>query len=130
MPCVFIQIVIVCLRHIAVGKTNLKHAFQLWESLQASNGSDIYKMEEQLITVISSFALMSVLASSGIQLSSIEILAVEPASVNDVPGWWRDKVVLDSDSNLLAEGPAVVGSLAPSGARKPFPQIRLVYISG
>ena len=85
-------------------------------TVQATNGSDIYKMEEQLITIISSNALITVLASSGLQLSSVEILAVEPASVSDVPGWWKDKVVLDSDSSILAQSPAIVDTLAPEQA--------------
>ena len=87
-------------------------------ALQASSGSDIYRMEEQLITIITSNALINVLGSSGLQFSGIEILAVEPASIADVPGWWTEKVVLDSDSGLIAQAPAITSSLAPTGSSK------------
>ena len=82
---------------------------------QASIGSDIYKMEEQLITIITSSALTNVLASSELQFSDIEILAIEPASTTDVPGWWTEKVELDADSGLIAQAPTITSSLAPSG---------------
>ena len=87
-------------------------------ALQASSGSDIYKMEEQLITIITSNALINVLGSSGLQFSGIEILAVEPASITDVPGWWTEKVVLDSDSSLIAQAPDLNSSLAPTASSK------------
>ena len=77
-------------------------------------------MEEQLITIITSNALINVLASSGLQFSTIEILAVEPASITDVPGWWTQKVVLDADSGLIAQAPAIASSIAPAGSSEAF----------
>ena len=55
---------------------------------QAANGSTVYRMEEQLLTLLNSMALLNVLRSSGVKLSNIELLAAEPASDADLPGWW------------------------------------------
>lgn len=55
---------------------------------QAANGSTVYRMEEQLLTLLNSNALLNVLRSTGVTVSSIELLAAEPASDADLPGWW------------------------------------------
>jgi hypothetical protein len=64
-------------------------------------------MEEQLLTVISSNALLSVLVTSGLKLRSIVVLAIEPASQSDVPGWWTSQVDW-KPSGVVAQGPDVV----------------------
>lgn len=67
------------------------------------------------MTIIGSNGLLNVLAGYRIQLDSIQLLAVEPASVNNVPGYWN-ALIHDNPGNLLSAEPPS-SSLAPTAGK-------------
>lgn len=88
---------------------------------QAARGSDVQRMEEQLITVLGSQAALTVQNSCGPRLDRIDLLAAEPAESGVVPSWWENRVApspsFDPSTTAQAFPPATAfpsASLPPS----------------